>query len=62
MANHVKYPYGNGGFSDDRNVKLVLCRYFNQRLLDGQFAKDTLIQTQNRKKCSSKTTFSDKST
>ena len=38
----VKYPYGNGGFSEDRKVKLPIRRYFNQRVLnvDGRFCKD----------------------
>ena len=42
MANPVKYPYGSGGFSDERKVRLTIRRYFNQRLLDvdGRFSKD----------------------
>ena len=42
LANPVKYPYGNGGFSEDRKVKLPIRRYFNQRVLnvDGRFCKD----------------------
>ena len=42
MANPVKYPYGSGGLSEERKVKLVLRRYFNQRILgaDGCFSKD----------------------
>ena len=42
MANPVKYPYGNGGFSEERKVQLPIRRYFNQWVLnvDGRFSKD----------------------
>ena len=37
-----KYPTGRGGFSEEREEKLTIRKFFNQRLLDvdGRFAKD----------------------
>ena len=29
-----KFPYGKGGFNTDRNRKITLRKYFQQRLLD----------------------------
>ena len=42
MCNPTKYPRGKFGLMSNRKVKLTVCKYFNQRLLDadGRFAKD----------------------
>lgn len=42
MCNPKKYPWGRFGLLSNREVKLTVCKYFNQRLLDvdGRFAKD----------------------
>ena len=42
MSNPVKFPYGEGCFTDNRPRKLTYKKYFNQRLLnvDGRFASD----------------------
>ena len=43
-CNPDKYPFGRGGYSTERTVKITANKYFNQRLLDGidgRFAKDT---------------------
>ena len=42
MCNPTKYPGGKFGLMSKREIKLTICKYFNQRLLDadGRFAKD----------------------
>ena len=42
MCNPTKYPYGYFGLKANREKKLTVRKYFNQRLLDadGRFAKD----------------------
>ena len=42
MCNPTKYPGGKFGLMSKREIKLTVCKYFNQRLLDadGRFAKD----------------------
>ena len=34
LSNPTKFPYGKGGFNTDRNRKITLRKYFQQRLLD----------------------------
>ena len=34
LSNPTKFPYGKGGFNTDRNCKITLRKYFQQRLLD----------------------------
>ena len=42
MCNPAKYPYGSFGLKANREKRLTVCKYFNQRLLDvdGRFARD----------------------
>ncbi|KAI8483360.1 hypothetical protein Bbelb_389640 [Branchiostoma belcheri] len=42
LANPEKYPFGKGGFSEERSKHITPRKFFNQRLLhvDGRFAKD----------------------
>lgn len=42
LANPSKYPFGQGGLSQERGKKITPRKYFNQRLLnkDGRFASD----------------------
>ena len=42
MCNPTKYPYGNFGLKANREKRLTVRKYFNQRLLDvdGRFARD----------------------
>ena len=34
LSNPTKFPYGKGGFNTDKNRKITLRKYFQQRLLD----------------------------
>ena len=42
MCNPTKYPRGRFGLTTERKIKLIVRKYFNQRLLnaDGRFARD----------------------
>ena len=42
LANPSKYPFGNGGLSQNRLIRITPRKYFNSRILnkDGRFAKD----------------------
>ena len=40
MCNPDKYPYGKGGYLTKRPYHITPCKYFNQRIVDGRFAKD----------------------
>ena len=63
MGNPTKYPYGNFGLKANRQKRLTVRKYFNQRLLnaDGRFAKDVEYLLMAQYAVESKQVFDDAS-